>query len=494
MAEEALSKEQQLAALTADELETELQPRPNDEDDRENEEAKLNANNATDTIKVKTNQTEPETEEIKELNPVETPRQVTTAPDRDEDITGPKRAPTQFTQTKIACWMSLDLHLVDIMLAAETFEVNAWLLIFFHDPNKDFANLFESEQLDQIKQQGMTMNYILFWSEISCGKRMIYIGYIDYDDLNVSIRKKLPLKKSFLLNSSDCDIRKSYLEIYNEEEDVWNLYFRFNAHCAEHMELHSFPFDAQFLNMQVTYRIQDFYFVSECPEWILCDERYKQFQVHKPIKLTIKDSIKTQWKIEDPWIDFRLNHGKEFNFHFSVVRLRVKREPAYYLVNGVLPIFLVIACSFASFVMPIDEYLGDKFAYIITLLLTLTAFQYALAGDLPKSSETTMMDEYILYGYGILSFFTLEIAIIYELDSAGYEKSAVIFDYITVGLFAFIWLWKSIRFVIKYWKVKHSDVNWDKISDEEMRAWSKDMQGGSKYITVAEGRHLATRD
>ena len=106
------------------------------------------------------------------------------------------------------------------------------------------------------------------------------------------------------------------------------------------------------------YRIQDFYFVSKCPEWILCDERYQQFQTHKPIKLTIKDSIKTQWQVKDPWIDFRLKRDKEFNFHFSVIRLRVRREAAYYLVNGVLPIFLVIACSFAAFIMPIGDYLG----------------------------------------------------------------------------------------------------------------------------------------
>ena len=42
-------------------------------------------------------------------------------------------------------------------------------------------------------------------------------------------------------------------------------------------------------------------------------------------------------------------------------------------MNAVLPIFLVLCCSFASFFMPVDEYLGDKLAYIITLLLTLTA-------------------------------------------------------------------------------------------------------------------------
>ena len=144
-----------------------------------------------------------------------------------------------------------------------------------------------------------------------------------YDDLSVSIRKKLPMKKSFLLNFSHCDKNKAYLELHDDKRNIWKLYFRFNAHCAEHMELHSFPFDAQFLNMQICYRVQDYYFSSQCPEWITYNEKYRQFQIHRPIKLTITASIKSQWQIEEPWIDFRLKHGKEFDFHFSVIRLRV---------------------------------------------------------------------------------------------------------------------------------------------------------------------------
>ena len=182
----------------------------------------------------------------------------------------------------------------------------------------------------------------------------------------------------------------------------------------------------------------------------------------------------------------------DYNFHFSVIRLRVRREPAFYLVNGVLPLFLVIACSFASFVMPIDEYLGDKLGYIITLLLTTAAFQYALSGDLPKTSESTMIDVYILYAYGILSFFTLEIATVYKIYDLGFETVAFVVDYVTVGIFAVVWIWKTGQFVHGYWHVQHHDVDWQRVSDEEMRGWSKDMQGDSKYMCVAKGQFKGT--
>ena len=96
------------------------------------------------------------------------------------------------------------------------------------------------------------------------------------------------------MNSSDIDIKKCYVELHDEEDGVWKLYFRFNASCAEHMELTDFPFDAQFLNLQLLYRIDDYYFLSECPEWIKKNDRHLLFQIHKPIKLTVKDSIKVE--------------------------------------------------------------------------------------------------------------------------------------------------------------------------------------------------------
>eukprot|EP01084_Bolivina_argentea_P320068 555276_1 len=100
--------------------------------------------------------------------------------------------------TKLAVWMSMDLHLVDISLAVEHFEINVWMDVFFHDPNKYFTRHIDPETFEEIKKK----------------------GYISYDALAVSTRKKLPLKKSFLLNASQFDLRKSYLELYNSYENI----------------------------------------------------------------------------------------------------------------------------------------------------------------------------------------------------------------------------------------------------------------------------------
>jgi len=381
-----------------------------------------------------------------------------------------RRAQTKTMEDKIPCWLTMDIHLLDILLAQETFEINAWLFVFFYDKDKTFV----SQLSEKAKQTIATKRYI------------------PYDDLNVKIRKKLPLKSSFLLNASNFDFRRAYLECSDMTKNVWKLYFRFSAHCAEHMELAHFPFDQQFLNLQLVYRVQDFYFLSECPEWIKVEDEYQTFKMDVPIKLTVKDSIKSQWVVEEPWIDLR-KQREGYKFHFSLIRLRVRRQPAFYLVNAVLPLFLVVLCSFASLVMPTDEFVNDKLAYIVTLLLTVTAFQYSISADLPKTSETTLMDKYILLAYGILTFFVLEIAVVFEIDKRNPDLARVI-DYSIGGIMAVLWLGIGARFVWGYWVMNHYDIDWDAVSHEEMHGWSKDMKGDTKYIGCATGKLLGTYD
>mmetsp|Transcript_47451 Transcript_47451/g.76126 ORF Transcript_47451/g.76126 Transcript_47451/m.76126 type:complete len:493 (-) Transcript_47451:169-1647(-) len=483
----ALSKEQQLAEVITEEIEYQKSDaHDHDGETKDTQTAQIvikEEENEQDEEKEVAIKTEPKTNPNRSASRLSAPGMEKTKSDeeyKEEDHNynakyfneKKNRTSTRYTNEKMPCWMSMDVHLVDIQLAQEIFIINAWLLVFFKDINGEFEALFDDESLEHIKSR----------------------GFIAYDDLSVKIRKKLPLKSSFLLNCANLDIRRAYLEVYNESQNVWKLYFRFNAECGEHMELHSFPFDAQFLNIQMVYRIQDFYFLSKCPDWMLFDDQYMVFKLDKPIKLTVKDSIKSQWTVEEPWIDLREDRGKDYKFHFSVIRLRVRREPSFYMVNAVLPLFLVVSCSFASFVMPVDEFVNDKLGYIITLLLTVTAFQYAISADLPKTSETTMLDMYILTAFFLLAFFTLEIATVYQIFSAGYPTVAAVVDYVTVGVFAFIWLYISGRFVVSYWKLRNRELDWDEVSHEEMKSWSKDMKGDSKYIGHAKGRFFGTRD
>ena len=244
--------------------------------------------------------------------------------------------------------------------------------------------------------------------------------------------------------------------------------------------------------MQLIYRIDHYFFLGECPSWI-SELPHTEYFYEEAIKLSVKETIKTQWSIEQPWVDLRQKRGR-FAFPFSLVKLRVRRKPIFYLLNGVLPLFLVVACSFAQFVMPSESNIGDKLGYIITLLLTTAAFQYSLNGDLPKTPESTMLDVYILYAYAILALFTLEIALVYILRDEGYEEAARWTDFVVGVCFALVWLWRTWRFVYGYWMMQRREVDWEALAQQEMEEWEHDQVGDGKFIRVADGKLMGTYD
>ena len=95
-----------------------------------------------------------------------------------------------------------------------------------------------------------------------------------------------------------------------------------------------------FCPIQICYRVQDYYFVSKCPEWITKNPEHTVFKDHLPVKLTVRDTIKTLWRVEEPWIDLRKKRP-DYNYHFSVIRLRVVRDPFFFLFMDRLVCLLV---------------------------------------------------------------------------------------------------------------------------------------------------------
>eukprot|EP01083_Nonionella_stella_P265263 898760_1 len=155
----------------------------------------------------------------------------------------------------------------------------------------------------------------------------------------------------------------------------FHLHFSVICTLSERFELHQFPFDSQFLNIKVPYVITKFNFVTTIPDWVYPESRYGY---HIPIKCCKHDSV-AQWQLLTPWLDMRTDHSslinpkKKYQFYFSLIRLSVKRQPDYYLLYAILPLFLIVSTSFAIFSLSnVDgDDLGDQLGYLVTLLLTL---------------------------------------------------------------------------------------------------------------------------
>ena len=79
--------------------------------------------------------------------------------------------------------------------------------------------------------------------------------------------------------------------------------------------------DSQFLNMKIAYRLRDYYFLAECPEWMMVD-KHAQFHLDLPVKVSFADSVKTTWEPHNPWMDFRGKRKVGVHSYLSLLSFR----------------------------------------------------------------------------------------------------------------------------------------------------------------------------
>ncbi|XP_069136840.1 neuronal acetylcholine receptor subunit alpha-10-like [Argopecten irradians] len=67
--------------------------------------------------------------------------------------------------------------------------------------------------------------------------------------------------------------------------------------------------------------------------------------------------------------------------------LTIKRKPAFYIVNIIIPTFLITGMGILGFFLPVES--GEKVSLQITVMLALAVFQLLVADSLPPSADAT---------------------------------------------------------------------------------------------------------
>jgi len=356
-----------------------------------------------------------------------------TSPTEEEEkdtTVGRDRASTRikFIQHKTDAWVNFDVNIMEINTKDQTFGINAHINVFWHD--KHFVD--DVLRPHEVKQE-------------SWNKENQYIRNYNYDDFSSLFRNyRLPLNVHKLFENTvqeDSSPKEDFQIWINPQTKDLHIYIKFQGSLSEHLECDDFPFDAQFLNMQLVYDMRHYSFTADCPWYVYMKS---PFPYHLPITVKKSSSI-TQWKLLSPWIDLSEHkillpadeshdvvHNKNASprdgsknqmlqsqedsnavspkIPFALIKLRVRRDPNYYLLYAVFPSVLIISSSFA--VISVDpEDIGDRLEFITTLLLTVTAFQYAISAELPDSPMLTNVDKIILMGYLIECMFILYVSI-----------------------------------------------------------------------------------
>merc|ERR1712176_1040006 len=68
----------------------------------------------------------------------------------------------------------------------------------------------------------------------------------------------------------------------------------------------------------------------------------------------------------------------------------------------VLFLFLLTGASLISFSIPLADNGAERISYLITLLLTAVAYQFAILNDLPKVPYLTLFDRYIMQTFFLI--------------------------------------------------------------------------------------------
>jgi len=103
------------------------------------------------------------------------------------------------------------------------------------------------------------------------------------------------------------------------------------------------------------------------------------------------------------------------------IYIRIDRFWKYYVLNMIVPILLLVALSLITYIIPAES-LDARIALNVTLFLSLTALQFVINDQLPKSSYPSAVTELILVCYLAVAFGVPETIVVFAIASSNKVK------------------------------------------------------------------------
>lgn len=100
-------------------------------------------------------------------------------------------------------------------------------------------------------------------------------------------------------------------------------------------------------------------------------------------------------------IEKELKSHLDSTMSYISVDIKMKRRPAFAVINIVLPMVFMVILNLLVFILPVDS--GERVSYSITVLLAIAVFLTLVGDNLPKTSTPTALLSYFLLGDLILS-------------------------------------------------------------------------------------------
>ena len=182
----------------------------------------------------------------------------------------------------------------------------------------------------------------------------------------------------------------------------------FSANLAAGFDLRRFPFDSQSLPVQVgslTWS-DDVVRLRVIPGAVGVDQDFEL----------------AEWRVADVVAEVRSETRGASDAQFDLIEIRttIDRRVGYYLWKAALPLTLIIALSFTVFWIP--DGLATRIRLSATVMLTIVAYQFALASDLPKIAYMTLFSAFMTLSFLIVALSVAVNTIAFYRQGAGDES------------------------------------------------------------------------
>ncbi|MCB9006164.1 MAG: hypothetical protein H6656_02015 [Ardenticatenaceae bacterium] len=180
---------------------------------------------------------------------------------------------------------------------------------------------------------------------------------------------------------------------------------RFHANIWQPFFFDEFPFDAH----TISFTVAPFFYTSEQVAFIGPEDFLEDGERLEREDLSWETN---EWSIDN--VESVVDRGDDFEFSTTTMYIDISRLPQFYISNVILPLFLIVAISWAVFWMDFSSmHLADRLSVSFTSVLTVVAFDFVTADNLPLLSYQTVLDVVLTFSYIILSLSVLENVLAY---------------------------------------------------------------------------------
>jgi hypothetical protein len=256
-------------------------------------------------------------------------------------------------------YLRLQATVEGVDLLNQSFEVMGYLRVHWHD------NEFPNRQ-KKLGNEGFKAGYGN--QKLTDGGHYLPIG-----------------RENMWENASDCSVLVEYAG-FDEGTSIVTHQFKFKATFQEEFEMNYFPFDRQMCHMILNARgVNGFWsYRKHRPEWLNATDRWNNKNVCMAAELG--PTVRGEYEPCAPIVRFpdtEKDREGEYAKTKPTFIVRLERIPTFYLLNLVLPTFVIGSCTLVALLPSLAEF-SDRLAVTLTMLLTSVAFKLAVQTYIPK--------------------------------------------------------------------------------------------------------------